>query len=198
MRFVAGHLGDVVVIELVDGQALAAMLSGPMGAFGHSSGGLAATALCQAPAIVGACINMDGRLDAAPYIRTSGRGAPSRPFLDLTKPFRPLTEAELKQEGLTREEATRTLVQTNEQDLRLLAKAGPPAYRVIIQLAAHESFSDEPLLRDPGNATNIRVLELIRRAVRGFFDSALAPSPGKWFEMPSSADIQFTVVTPKR
>ena len=48
LRFVRTHLGDIEV----GGRRLTTVLSGRIGVFGHSSGGLAATALCQTSCMV--------------------------------------------------------------------------------------------------------------------------------------------------
>jgi hypothetical protein len=126
----------------------------------------------------------------------SGKQPPSKPFLYVTKPFRPLTDEELRREGMTREQAALSQAAANERDLRLLADAGQ-AYRVVIRQAEHSSFSDEPLLRNPSLVANRRLTELIRQTVRGFFDATLA-LPAKPFDMPENANLQFTPPMPTR
>ena len=194
LRFVRAHLGDIEV----RGRRLRSVLSGRTGAFGHSIGGLAAAALCQAPMVVDACINMDGRLDAAPYLTASGKKPPAKPFLYLTKPIRALTDEELQREGLTREQSTRAEAQTDARDLRLLANAGPPAYRAVVLLADHTTFSDEPLVRDPSDARSRRLMGIVREYVRKFFDSTLSAGSGKRFDMTSDNDVRFTSVAAVR
>jgi predicted dienelactone hydrolase len=193
LRFVLGHLSDIEVA----GRRLTTVLSGRTGAFGHSSGGLAATLLCQAPTAVDACVNMDGRLDAAPYVTGFGKAPPSKPFLYLAKPFRTLTDAELRREGLSADQAARSQADSNERDIRLLSNAGPPAYRAIIQQADHTSFSDEPLLRNPSDASNVKLTEIVRELLHQFFDATLSTGPVNPFE-PRNPDVQFTAVAPRR
>jgi predicted dienelactone hydrolase len=197
-RQLAEREADLRFVRTEFGKGARPTLAPPrrVGALGHSNGGLAAALLCQAPAVVDACINLDGRLDAAPYVSGSDKQPPSKPFLYVTKPFRPLTDEELRREGMTRDQAALSLAAANERDLRLLADAGQ-AYRVLIRQAEHSSFSDEPLLRNPSLVANLRMTALVRRTVRGFFDATLA-SPAKPFDMPENADLQFTPPVPRR
>jgi dienelactone hydrolase len=170
LRFVRDHIRTLVI----NGQRLANVASERVGVFGHSAGGIASALLCQQPPLVDACLNLDGRLNAAPFIVGVGIPAPSKPFMYITKPFRTLSDAELSTEGITREEATSTQANTWARDGRLLTSAGPPSYRVTLHHAEHSSFSDEPLLLDAEDTHSLKLMTLLRDLVAQFFDTALA------------------------
>lgn len=172
LRFVRDRIRTLVA----GGQRLGDVASGRVGSFGHSAGGIASALMCQQPPLADACINLDGRLDAAPFVASAGVPVPSKPFMYITKPFRRLSDAELRAEGITRQEATSTQASAWARDGRLLASAGPPSYRVTLRHAAHGSFSDEPLLRGSHDAKSLRLMTMIRDLVAQFFDTTLAGS----------------------
>jgi hypothetical protein len=91
----------------------------------------------------------------------------------VTKPFRALTEAELRAEGITRDQAMKEQADTWARDGRLLSGGAPPSYRVTLNQATHESFSDEPLLREPGHRSNLKLISTVRGLVVEFFDTVL-------------------------
>ena len=169
LRFVR----DQVSMLDVGDRRLKDLVSGRVGVFGHSNGGIAAALMCQQAPVVDACLNLDGRLDGAPVMTKEGVPPPSRPFMYLTKPFRALTDAELRAEGITRDQATKEQADTWARDGRLLSGGAPPSYRVTLNQAAHESFSDEPLLREPGDESNLKLMSTVRGLVVEFFDTEL-------------------------
>lgn len=112
----------------------------------------------------------------------------------ITKPFRTLSDAELRTEGITREQATSTQANTWARDGRLLASAGPPSYRVTLHHAEHSSFSDEPLLRDPEDTESLKLMTLIRDLVAEFFDTTLAGSQRSSVASTSDDDLEIEVL----
>jgi dienelactone hydrolase len=185
---------DRIRTLVVSGQRLGDVVSERIGVFGHSAGGIAGALLCQQPPLADACLNLDGRLAAAPFMVEPGIPAPSRPFMYITKPFRSLSDAELRAEGVTREQATTTQADTWARDSRLLAGAGPPSYRVTLYRAEHSSFSDEPLLRDPEDAGSLKLMMMIRGLVARFFDTALAESQRSSVAAASDDDLEIEVL----
>src|SRR5262249_2095411 len=111
----------------IRGRRLEDVVSERIGAFGHSSGGLAAGLLCQQPPLVDAGLNMDGRWAATPIVTGAGISVPSKPFMYVTKPFRTLTDSELQAQGLTRDQAANAQNETWVRDGRLLGSASAPS-----------------------------------------------------------------------
>lgn len=190
LRFVRDRLRTLVI----RGRRLGDVASERVGVFGHSAGGIASARLCQESPAADACLNLDGRLDAAPFKVGAGIPPPSRPFMYITKPFRTLSEAELRAEGITREGATSTQASTWARDARLLASAGPPSYRVTLPDAEHRSFSDEPLLLDAEDTKSLELMTTVRRLVAQFFDSTLTGSQRRIDASPSNADLEIEVL----
>ncbi len=190
LRFVRDRIRTLAV----RGQRLADIVSERIGVFGHSAGGIASALLCQQPRLADACLNLDGRLNAAPFTIDAGVPPPSRPFMYITKPFRALSDAELRAEGITREQATSTQASTWTRDSRLLARAGPPSYRVTLHHAEHGSFSDEPLLRDPEDANAANLMTTIREQVARFFDTTLTDSRRSSIVPTSDDDLEVEVL----
>jgi dienelactone hydrolase len=190
LRFVRDRIRTLVV----SGRRLADISSERVGVFGHSAGGIASALLCQQPPLADACLNLDGRLNAAPFTVGVETSPPLRPFMYITKPFRTLSDAELHAEGIKREEATSTQANTWARDGRLLASAGPPSYRVTLHHAEHGSFSDEPLLRDPKDATSLKLMTMIRDLVAQFFDTTLADGERRFVASKSDDDLEVEVL----
>ncbi len=180
------------------GRWLGDFASERVGAFGHSSGGLVAVLLCQEQPLLDACLNMDGRLNAAPFVTEAGILAPSRPLMYLTKPFRPLSEAELQAEHLTRDQASRVQEEALARDQRLLADAGPPAYRALLRNADHGHFSDEPLLRDSSDARSLSLMRSIRGVIVEFFDTTLKDGDRRLLRSRSSDGLELEVMATPR
>jgi len=194
LRFVRDQIGRLEI----RGRRLKDLVSERIGVFGHSIGGMAAALLCQQPPLLDACLNMDGRLDAAP-IMTGGRIAvPSRPFMYITKPFRTLTDSELRSEGITRDQATTVQAGTWARDGRLLSSTSSPSYRATFHQAEHASFSDEPLLREPEDANQEKLMKILRGLVVEFFDSTVADPPGGSVATRSNGDIQVEILATQR
>jgi hypothetical protein len=112
----------------------------------------------------------------------------------ITKPFRTLSDAELRAESITREEATSTQTNTWARDGRLLTSAGPPSYRVTLHHAEHSSFSDEPLLLDAEDAKSLKLMTMTRDLVAQFFDTTLAGSQRSSVASTSDDDLEVEVL----
>lgn len=190
LRFVRDRVRTLVI----GGHRIEDVTSERVGVFGHSAGGIASALLCQQPSLADACLNLDGRLNAAPFAIGVETPPPSKPFMYITKPFRTLSDAELAAEGMTREEATSTQASTWARDGRLLASAGPPSYRVTFHNAEHSSFSDEPLLRDPEDANSLRLMTMIRDLVAQFFDMTLAGGQRSSIASTNDGDLEVEVL----
>jgi dienelactone hydrolase len=190
LRFVRERIRTLVV----SGRRLEDVASERVGVFGHSAGGVASGLLCQQPPLADACLNLDGRLNAAPFTVGAGIPSPSRPFMYITKPFRTLSDSELRAEGITREEATSTQANTWARDRRLLASAGPPSYRVTLRHAEHSSFSDESLLRHAEDPNSLKLMTMMRDLVAQFFDATLAGGERSSVASTSDDDLEVEVL----
>jgi dienelactone hydrolase len=147
-----------------------------IGVIGHSNGGIAAAQACQMDKRLKACINLDGRAAAGPFYSNADGSGPIQPFMYLAKPLRDLTDKELADQKITRDQFQNERAKTldRENDLMRSVKAG--SYRVIIKGATHESFSDEPLLlpvTGSGAPGNQRMVKVVRGCILAFFDSYL-------------------------
>jgi dienelactone hydrolase len=190
LRLVRDRLRTLVI----RGRRLEDVASERVGVFGHSAGGIASALLCQQPPVADACLNLDGRLNAAPFKVGARISPPSRPFMYITKPFRTLSDAELSAEGITREQATSTQANTWARDGRLLASAGPPSYRVTLHDAEHSSFSDEPLLLDAEDTKSLKLMTMIRGLVAQFFEATLTGSQGGTVASTNNDDLEIEVL----
>jgi len=190
LRFVR----DQVSMLNVGDRRLKDLVSGRVGVFGHSSGGIAAALMCQQAPVVDACLNLDGRLDGAPVMTKEGVPPPSRPFMYVTKPFRALTDAELRAEGITRDQATKEQAETWARDGHTLSAGAPPSYRVTLNQATHESFSDEPLLREPGDRSNLQLMSTVRGLAVEFFDTVLNGSQRRLSASGSDKDVEIELL----
>lgn len=181
------------------GRRLEELVSTRVGVLGHSAGGIAAALLCQqSPIVVDACLNLDGRLGGAPVIIGGGIPAPSRPLMYMTKPFRRLTDAELRAQGITRDQATKEQDDTWARDGRLLSSGAAPSYRVTLYQATHESFSDEALLREPGDPNNVKVMRTVRALIAKFFDTVLTRSQQGDVGSKSDSDVEIEILVGRR
>ena len=146
-----------------------------VGVLGHSNGGTAAAQACHMDKRIKACVNLDGRAMAGPfYPNANGRG-PEQPFMYLAKPLRDLTEKELADQKMTRKQFEQERAKAMTRENELMASVTSGSYRVIIKSAAHESFSDEPLVF-PGTKSVAEIqktLRLVREYTLAFFDKYL-------------------------
>ena len=85
----------------------------------------------------------------------------------------PLPTPEFLAEGITRDQSTRAQADADARDQRLMTSAGPPSNRAILKHAKHESFSDEPLLLNSGDANIAGLMRLARMITLEFFDTTV-------------------------
>jgi predicted dienelactone hydrolase len=153
-----------------------------IGVIGHSNGGTAAVQACHANKRIKAVINLDGRAAAGPfYPDSSGRG-PEQPFMYVAKPLRDLTGKELEQQRITRQQFEKARAQTIARDDELMRSVKSGSYRVTINGATHESFSDEPLLSpatDAEAAQKLKLVKMVRAYVLAFLDCYLRDKTSK-------------------
>ena len=119
---------------------------------GHSLGGLVASEACKADPRFKACINFDGLQQGGPFSMDESAIPPSQPFLFLTK------ESRLHPNLMEKFEST------------------AESYWIVIHGAAHDSFTDGPLLRSllwPGSSQADYRMTLIQRYSLAFLDKTL-------------------------
>jgi hypothetical protein len=78
----------------------------------------------------------------------------------------------------------------------LLSNGAPPSYRVTLDQAKHESFSDEPLLREPGDQSNVRLMRTVRDLVVDFFDTVLSGSQGSPLAFKDDEQVEVELLAP--
>jgi hypothetical protein len=95
----------------------------------------------------------------------------------LAKPLRDLSNEELAEQKITREQFERERAQSLMREDKLMNSVKSGSYRVIISGASHESFSDEPLLVPPAKpgveAVNQKTMHIVREYTLAFFDKYL-------------------------
>jgi dienelactone hydrolase len=119
---------------------------------GHSLGGLVASEACKDDPRFKACINFDGLQQGGPFSVGESAIPPSRPFLFLTK------ESQLHPNLVEKFEST------------------AESYWVVIHGAAHDSFTDGPLLRSllwPGSSQADSQMTLVQEYTLAFLDQTL-------------------------
>ena len=148
-----------------------------IGVLGHSNGGIAAAQACQIDKRIKACVNLDGRATAAPFYPNANGSGPEQPFMYLAKPLRDLTNTELAEQKITREQFEQERGKTVLRENELMRSVKSGSYRVIIKGATHESFSDEPLLLSAAESgaddKNRRTIKVVREYLLAFFDGYL-------------------------
>ena len=152
-RFVAAQLARPGALGALSGQANTARLA----FLGHSIGGVAAGEACRSDSRFGACINLDGATTDGPFYLDGEVQHFAGTFVMLTKPFRPSDER-LAAWKISREEWGR---RRSENDRKYFEVPAGGAYRVTIDGATHETFSDDPIViaaLRKGDATSERRL----------------------------------------
>lgn len=126
-------------------------------AAGHSLGGITASEACKADPRLKACINLDGLQRGGPFSMEESAIPPAQPFLFLTK------EDELRSRLLHRLEST------------------TESYWVVVHGAAHDSFTDGPLLQPsllPISNKADEFMDLIQGYTLAFLDRTLNGQAG--------------------
>ena len=129
---------------------------------GHSLGGIAAAEACRANSLLQACLNLDGLQIGGPFSASETPPQvplPNQPFMMITK------EAEL-----------------HPAIISLFEALPSESYRVVIDNATHENFTDGPVLIPsflPIPDQSDQILALTRKYTLAFFDQTLrqAESP---------------------
>lgn len=119
---------------------------------GHSLGGITASEACKADARFQACLNFDGLQKGGPFSMEETAIPPDQPFMFITK------ESQLHPKLIEAFEST------------------SESYWVVVHGAAHDSFTDGPLLQPhllptPNRADQI--MHLIRIYTLAFLDQTL-------------------------
>lgn len=165
---------DDIAFALDQVRATPALLGGRIdldrvAVIGHSNGGVAAAEVCRRLAEIRACANLDGQAAGGPFSTQPDQGAPSQPFLFLTK------DSQLHPVLGERFEAA----------------AG--TYRAVVPAASHDGFTDGALFRpsfNPLTRTVDRVAETSRGFLAAFLDVNLRDaSPTLMGSVPASTDL---------
>ena len=152
-----------------------------IGIFGHSRGGLAAAMACQHDRRFKACLNMDGGTLGGPFYVDANATPPTQPFMWFIR-FKPEpSDEQLQGFKMTRKQwnQNRDRVQSRVNGFFRSVKGG--SYRVTLNGATHQSFSDSPLLAsgvDPDDlAFRLRIVRIVRDFTVAFFDTHLKNHP---------------------
>jgi len=124
---------------------------------GHSLGGITAAQACKADARFRGCINFDGVQSGGPFSMEESAIPPAQPFMFLTK------ESQLHPKFIESFETT------------------SQSYWVVIHGAAHDSFTDGPLLQPsllPIQNHADQIMMLIQKYTLAFLDQILKGKPG--------------------
>ena len=119
---------------------------------GHSLGGITASDACKADSRIKACLNFDGLLNGGPFSADESAIPPEQPFMFITK------ESQLHPKLIESFKSTKE------------------SYWVVIHGAAHDSFTDGPLLQltllpIPNQADQF--MNLIQKYTLAFLDQTL-------------------------
>lgn len=152
-----------------------------IGIFGHSRGGLAAAMACQHDRRFKACLNMDGGTLGGPFYADANATPPTQPFMWFIR-FKPEpSDEQLLSFKMTRKQwnQNRDRVQSRVNGFFRSVKGG--SYRVTLNGATHESFSDSPLLASNVDlddlALRLRIARIVRDCTLAFFDTHLKDRP---------------------
>ena len=124
---------------------------------GHSLGGITASEVCKADSRFRSCINFDGVQSGGPFSLDESAIPPTQPFMFLTK------ESQLHPKFIESFEST------------------SQSYWVVIYGAAHDSFTDGPLLQPsllPVQNHADQIMRLIQKYTLAFLDQTLKGEPG--------------------
>jgi hypothetical protein len=147
-----------------------------IGVLGHSVGGVATGEGCQVDPRIDACLNLDGDSGQGPFYLDDDGGFDA-PYMTITKAFAPSDDL-LAGWGLTREQWQANLDAHYDA---FFGSVRSISYRVVVDGAQHNSFSDDPFViaaleREP-NDVHARHIELTRRYALAFFRQHLLGVP---------------------
>ena len=164
-----------------------------IGLFGHSIGGVAAGEGCQVDSRIDACLNLDGDSGLGPFYLDDDGGFDA-PYMNITKSFA-VSDELLAGWGLTRDEWQANLdahYDTYFGSVRSIS------YRVVVNGAQHNSFSDDPFvfaaLERESNDVHEHHIELVRRYTLAFFRQHLlgVPEPILALDAVPEANVSIT------
>ena len=151
-----------------------------IGAFGHSLGGMAAAHACQIDRRIKACLNQDGAAAMKPFYLDARGWGMDQPFMLIERAPRttPPSDQELAAMKLTRPQADQLIARLRHDMDATLRSTAQGSYRVVLETAptTHEDFTDLPFLGAPTASeadTRARILAVVRRWTRAFFDQTL-------------------------
>ena len=124
---------------------------------GHSLGGITAAQACKADPRFRGCINFDGIQGGGPFSMEEASIPPAQPFMFLTK------ESQLHPKFIESFEST------------------SQSYWVVIHGAAHDNFTDGPLLQPsllPVQSQADQIMTLVQKYTLAFLDQTLKGEPG--------------------
>ncbi len=168
-----------------------------VGAFGHSIGGIAAAEFCQSDRRFKACLNLDGHAKSlAFYTDANGKG-PQQPFMIFEDVAPELTEQQLAERNLTRQQVEQMRERERSRVIEALKTVKSGSYLVKLRGATHQSFSDEPLILPFGDAkakaAHRQRTEIIRAYTLAFFDQTLKNQNANLLKNPSGNYPEVTV-----
>jgi len=148
-----------------------------IGVVGHSRGGLAAAMACQQDRRFGACLNMDGGTLGGPfYPDEKGQGV-QRPLMWFIRYKPEPTDEQLVSWKMTRQQWNQNRDRIESRVNGYFKKIAPGSYRVTLDGATHDTFSDLPLLSSKIDlqalAFRFRMLRIARSYALAFFDRHL-------------------------
>jgi predicted dienelactone hydrolase len=156
-----------------------------VGAIGHSFGGAAATALCAEDSRVHSSVNMDGWFFNA--IRARG---PNQPLLVMNAYTAPVSAAPYPDAKV---EADLDATDFSDMEASLHKFGG---YLLLVKGAAHEDFTDQPLvsplriLSHRGELPAQRIQNIVRTYVLAFFDKTLRGEDQEILRAPSNPYVE--------
>lgn len=147
---------------------------GRVAVVGHSLGGIAAAQIAKEDASVLCWVNLDGLQAGGPFSTDPAEVPSSKPFLFITK------ETELH---------------PHHGDKMRSITGG--AWRVVLEGATHDSFTDGPLLL-PFSAKAHRLFTAFTRYLDDFLDHFLRGFPAEALTRPASAGVMVEAYGPQR
>jgi hypothetical protein len=158
-----------------------------VGAMGHSAGGRAAARACQLDDRIKSCADQDGVAMMQPFYLGPDSIGMNQPFLLFERARNVLPdEADAASMRMTLPELIDMVKRLRHKKEIALASTGG-SYHVMLRFdsSSHMSFSDLPLLQaknDVEAAAAYRILQVVCRYTREFFDKTLKQIPAPLFE----------------
>lgn len=149
-----------------------------VGIFGHSIGGVAAAQACLLDQRFKAGLNLDGLLRSRPFYMEEKAEGLRQPFMFMGKiPPEPTGQELENVHKVTRQQWNKNQAMLQEQVADVMKAKKGGSYLVWFKDAAHDSFSDGPLISPLVSAeareANLQRAKLIRAFTLAFFDQYL-------------------------